>query len=187
LARVAPLLCAGITTWSPLVHYGVKKGDSVAVLGLGGLGHMGVKFAHAMGCNVTVLSRTRAKQQDALDLGADKVLITTNESEFKAASRSFDFILDTVSAKHDLNAYTGLLKTDGTLIIVGGVPLVGGIKETQEMLDFCGKHNITSDIELVSCDYANKAWDRMLKSDVKFRFVLDIEKTLVDGLNVLPV
>jgi uncharacterized zinc-type alcohol dehydrogenase-like protein len=204
LAGVAPLLCAGITTWSPLVHYGVKKGDSVAVLGLGGLGHMGVKFAHAMGCKVTVLSRSKSKEEEALDLGADKVLITTNESEFKAASRSFDFILDTVSAKHDLNAYCGLLKTDGTLIIVGGVPeplalstfsliprrlkiggsLVGGIKETQEMLDFCGKHNITSDIELVSCDYANKAWERMLKSDVKFRFVLDIEKTLVDGLKV---
>ena len=122
LAAVAPLLCAGITTWSPLVHYGVKKGDSVAVLGLGGLGHMAVKFAHAMGCKVTVLSRSKTKENDALRLGADKVLITTNESEFKASARSFDFILDTVSAKHDLNAYTTLLKTDGTLIIVGGVP-----------------------------------------------------------------
>ncbi|KAJ3261671.1 hypothetical protein HK103_004622 [Boothiomyces macroporosus] len=198
LAAAAPLLCAGITLWSPIRHYGVKAGDKVAVLGLGGLGHMGVKFAAALGCEVTVLSRSASKNDEAFKLGAKKVLITTNENAFKAANRSFDYILDTVSAKHDLGAYLTLLKTDGTLVIVGGVPeplelrtfsliprrlkiggsLVGGIKETQEMLDFCGEKNITADIELVPASYANKAWERMLKSDVKFRFVLDIEKTL---------
>ncbi|KAJ3197177.1 hypothetical protein HK101_005456 [Irineochytrium annulatum] len=198
LAAAAPLLCAGITTWSPLVHYGVKAGHKVAVLGLGGLGHMAVKFAAAMGAHVTVLSRSAGKEAEALKLGAENVLIYTNEDAFKSANRSFDFIVDTVSAKHDINAMAGLLRTDGTLIIVGGVPeplqlstfsligrrikiggsLVGSIKETQEMLDFCGEKGIVSDIELVKAGYANKAWDRMLKSDVKFRFVLDIQGSL---------
>ncbi|KAJ3319113.1 hypothetical protein HDV06_006672 [Boothiomyces sp. JEL0866] len=204
LAAAAPLLCAGITLWSPIKHYGLKAGDNVAVLGLGGLGHMGVKLAKALGCHVTVLSRSPSKNDEAYKLGAEKVLITTDSEAFKAANRTFDYILDTVSAKHDLGAYLGLLKTDGTLVIVGGVPeplelrtfsligrrlkiggsLVGSVKETQEMLDFCGEHNITADIELVPASYANKAWERMLKSDVKFRFVLDIENTLNKDLKV---
>lgn len=201
LAAAAPLLCAGITTYSPMIHYGIKKGHKVAVLGLGGLGHMAVKFGKAMGCEVTVLTRSSGKEETAKGLGASKVLITTNKDALTAANRTFDFIIDTVSAKHDINAITSLLKTDGTLIIVGGVPeyldlstfslilrrikiggsLVGGIKETQEMLDFCGKHNIISDIELISADYANKAFERMLASDVKYRFVIDIGKTLSES------
>jgi len=198
LAATAPLLCAGITTYSPLKFYGAKAGDKVAVLGLGGLGHMGVKFAAAMGCEVTVLSRSEGKREMALKMGAKDVLITTDEAAFKAAARTFDIILDTVSAFHDINAYCSLLRTNGTLIVVGGVPkplelrtfaliprrikiggsMIGGIKETQEMLDFCGEHNIVSEIELIDASYANKAYERMLKSDVKFRFVLDIAKTL---------
>jgi alcohol dehydrogenase (NADP+) len=199
LAGVAPLLCAGITTWSPLVHYGVKKGDKVGVLGLGGLGHIAVKFAKAMGCKVTVLSHSKAKEELALNLGAESFLNTSHEGDMKDAERSFDYILDTISGQHILEYYMKLLKTDGTFILVGASPeplplspfslilkrnkiggsLVGGIKETQEMLDFCGKHNIVCDVELVSCDYANKAWERMLNCDVKFRFVLDVEKTLL--------
>ncbi|KAI9344562.1 NADP-dependent alcohol dehydrogenase C [Obelidium mucronatum] len=193
-AAAAPLLCAGITVWSPIRHYGIKKGDDVAVLGLGGLGHMAVKLASAIGANVTVLSRSPSKNEDALRLGAQRILITSNEAEFKAANRTFDFIIDTVSAEHDLAAYLSLLRTDGTLILVGGSPdpftlpafsliprrikvggsLVGGIKETQELLDFCGEKGIVSDVEVVKVEYAEKAWERMLVSDVKFRFVLDI-------------
>ncbi|KAI8908354.1 alcohol dehydrogenase [Gorgonomyces haynaldii] len=204
LDRVAPLLCAGITVWSPMVHYGVKKGSSVAVLGLGGLGHMAVKFAAAMGCHVTVLARTHAKNAEAIKLGAHKIVSVSSSEELAAAARSFDFIVDTVSAKHDLGTYLNLLRTDGTLIIVGGVPeplelrtfsliprrlriggsLVGGIKETQEMIDFCGQHQVVSEIELVPVTYSNKAWERMLKSDVKFRFVLDIEKSLTAGVKI---
>ncbi|KAJ3297330.1 hypothetical protein HDU79_003945 [Rhizoclosmatium sp. JEL0117] len=198
LAAAAPLLCAGITVWSPMKHYGVKAGSKVAVLGLGGLGHMAVKFAKAFGAHVTVLSRSPSKSKEAFDLGAENVLITSDDAAFKAAARSFDFIVDTVSAEHDLAAYLSLLKTDGTHIIVGGSPvpfdlpafalimkrikvggsLVGGIKETQEMLDFCGQTGIVSEIELVKAGYAEKAWERMLKSDVKFRFVLDIKGSL---------
>ncbi|KAJ3058594.1 hypothetical protein HDU98_005305 [Podochytrium sp. JEL0797] len=197
-AAAAPLLCAGITVWSPMKHYGVKAGSRVAVLGLGGLGHMAVKFAAAMGAHVTVLSRSVSKSAEAIALGAEKILITSDAAAMKAAARSFDFIVDTVSAQHDLASYLALLGTDGTHILVGGSPdpfvlpafsliprrikiggsLVGGIKETQEMLDFCGEHNITSDIELVGANYAEKAWERMLKSDVKFRFVLDINASL---------
>ena len=204
LAAASPLLCAGITTYSPLKYYGVKACDKVAVLGLGGLGHIGVKFAAAMGCEVTVLSRSKSKRDLALKLGAHNFLLTTDEEAFKAANRSFNFILDTVSAKHDVNAYASLLKTNGTLIIVGGVPEplelrtfaliprrikigssnIGGIKETQEMLDFCGEHNIVSDIELVDTSYINTAFQRMLKSDVKFRFVLDIAKSLNENTKV---
>ncbi|KAJ3297329.1 hypothetical protein HDU79_003944 [Rhizoclosmatium sp. JEL0117] len=198
LDAAAPLLCAGITVWSPMKHYGVKAGSKVAVLGLGGLGHMAVKFAKAFGAHVTVLSRSPSKSKEALDLGAENVLITSDAAAFKAAARSFDFIVDTVSAEHDLASYLSLLRTDGTHILVGGSPdpfklpafalipkrikiggsLVGGIKETQEMLDFCGKNNIVSEIELVKAGYAEKAWERMLKSDVKFRFVVDIKGSL---------
>ncbi|KAJ3059409.1 hypothetical protein HDU98_004610, partial [Podochytrium sp. JEL0797] len=197
-AAAAPLLCAGITVWSPMKHYGVKAGSRVAVLGLGGLGHMAVKFASAMGAHVTVLSRSINKSAEAITLGAEKILITSDAEAMKSAERTFDFIIDTVSAQHDLATYLALLATDGTHILVGAGPvpfslpafaliprrikiggsLVGGIKETQEMLDFCGEHNITSDIELVGAGYAEKAWERMLKSDVKFRFVLDINATL---------
>ncbi|KAJ3335727.1 hypothetical protein HDU83_009945 [Entophlyctis luteolus] len=198
LAASAPLLCAGITVWSPMKHYGVKAGDHVAVLGLGGLGHMAVKFAVAMGAKVTVLSRSHGKTAEALKLGASSVLITSDSAAFAAARRSFNFIIDTVSAEHDLNMFCSLLKTNGALILVGASPealkltpfalipkrikiggsLVGGIKETQEMLDFCGKHNVVSDIELVSVNQTEKAWERMIKGDVKFRFVLDIAGTL---------
>ncbi|KAJ3085305.1 hypothetical protein HK100_009093 [Physocladia obscura] len=197
LAAAAPLLCAGITVWSPMKHFGVKAGDHVGVLGLGGLGHMAVKLAVALGAKVTVLSRSTGKSDDAYRLGASKVLITSDKHAFAAANRTFDFIIDTVSAPHDLNEISTLLRTDGTIVLLGVIPnldispatmifkrikiagsLVGGLTETQEMLDFCGKHNITSDIELVSVNQTEQAWERMLKSDVKFRFVLDIAGTL---------
>ncbi|KAJ3120417.1 hypothetical protein HK100_012799 [Physocladia obscura] len=198
LAAAAPLLCAGITVWSPMKYYGVKTGDSVAVLGLGGLGHMAVKFAAALGAKVTVLSRSAGKTDDAYRLGATNVLITSDKAAVAAARKSFNFIIDTVSAEHDLNAMTSLLKTNGSLILVGASPqplglspfalipkrikiggsMVGGIKETQDMLDFCGTHNITSDIELIGVDKTETAYERVLKSDVKFRFVLDIAGSL---------
>ncbi|KAJ3086143.1 hypothetical protein HK100_008796 [Physocladia obscura] len=187
LAAAAPLLCAGITVWSPIQYYGVKAGDSVAV-----------KFAVALGATVTVLSRSAAKTDDAHRLGASAILITSDQEAFKAAHGSFTFIIDTVSAQHDLNALCSLLKPDGTLILVGVSPQplaispfaliakrvkiggsgAGGIKETQEMLDFCGKHNITCDIELVSVNQTEQAYERVLNSDVKFRFVLDVAGTL---------
>ncbi|KAJ3020150.1 UNVERIFIED_CONTAM: hypothetical protein HDU68_010324 [Siphonaria sp. JEL0065] len=180
-AAAAPLLCAGITVWSPIKHYGVKKGDAVAVLGLGGLGHMAVKLASALGANVTVLSRSPSKSDDAIKLGAKNVLITSDAAAFKAATRTFDFIIDTVSAKHDLPAYLNLLPFSliPRRIKVGG-SLVGGIKETQEMLDFCSEHGIVSDVEVIKVSYAEKAWERMLASDVKFRFVIDIANSLDD-------
>ncbi|KAJ3194945.1 hypothetical protein HDU83_008760 [Entophlyctis luteolus] len=198
LAASAPLLCAGITVWSPMKHYGVKAGDHVAVLGLGGLGHMAVKLAVALGATVTVLSRSQHKAPEALQLGASNVLITSDPAAFAGANRTFDFLIDTVSAKHDINAYCTLLKTDGTIMLMGAGPTplelvsffliqrrikiggsnVGGITETQQMLDFCGEHNIVSDIELVSVNQVEKAWERMLKGDVKFRFVLDVGETL---------
>ncbi|KAI8842238.1 NADP-dependent alcohol dehydrogenase C [Chytriomyces cf. hyalinus JEL632] len=197
-AAAAPLLCAGITVWSPMKHYGVKAGSRIAVLGLGGLGHMAVKFASKMGAHVTVLSRSENKKPEALALGAEALLVTSDKEAFKRASRSFDFVIDTVSDDHDLASYLSLLGTDGTYILVGGSPkpfalpafslipkrikiggsLVGGIKETQEMLDFCGANNIVSEIELVKAEYAEKAWDRMQKSDVKFRFVIDVGRSL---------
>jgi len=193
LDRAAPLLCAGITTYSPLHHFGVKAGDKVAVVGLGGLGHMGVKIAHAMGAHVTVLSHSPNKREDALKLGADDFIATRDASVFQASAGRFDFILDTVSAQHDYNAYLGLLKRDGTMVLVG-VPdptpvhafslivgrkrlagsLIGGIRETQEMLDFCAKHDVASDIELIRIDQINDAYERMIRNDVRYRFVIDI-------------
>ena len=192
LESTAPLLCAGITTYSPLKHFGLKKGDKLAVVGLGGLGHMAVKFGHAMGAHVTVLSHSPGKRDDALKLGADDFLVTREEKAFKDNAGRFDFIIDTVSAEHDYNAYLGLLKRDGTMILVG-VPeqtplaspslimkrrrlagsLIGGIRETQEMLDFCGEHGITADIEVIPIDKINEAYERMLKNDVRYRFVID--------------
>ncbi len=194
LAATAPLLCAGITTYSPLRHNNVSKGQKVGVVGLGGLGHMGVKLAKALGAHVVVFTTSSNKVEDALRLGADEVVNSKNADEMKKHLNSFHFILDTVSAQHDINAYLLLLKRDGNLTQVG-VPaeplplqvgslifgrrslsgsLIGGIKETQEMLDFCGKHNIISDIELIPIQNINEAYDRLLKSDVKYRFVIDM-------------
>ncbi len=194
LAATAPLLCAGITTYSPLRHHNVSKGQKVGVVGLGGLGHMGVKLAKALGAHVVVFTTSSNKVEDALRLGADEVVNSKNEDEMKKHLNSFHFILDTVSAKHDINAYLVLLKRDGNLTQVGVPPdplslqvgsliygrrslsgsLIGGIKETQEMLDFCGKHNVTSDIELIPIQKIDEAYDRLVKSDVKYRFVIDM-------------
>lgn len=194
LAAVAPLLCAGITTYSPLRRNNVTEGQKVGVVGLGGLGHMGVKLAKALGAHVVVFTTSPNKVEDALRLGADEVVNSKNADEMKKHLNSFNFILDTVSAQHDINAYLLLLKRDGNLTQVGvpaeplslnvstlifgrrtlGGSLIGGIKETQEMLDFCGKHNITSDIELIPIQKINEAYDRLVKSDVKYRFVIDM-------------
>ena len=194
LAAAAPLLCAGITTYSPLRHNKVAKGQKVGVVGLGGLGHMGVKLAKAFGAHVVVFTTSPGKVQDALRLGADEVVLSKNEDELKKHLNSFHFILDTVAAQHDINAYLVLLKRDGTLTQVGlpaeplsvqvgslifgrrnfSGSLIGGIKETQEMLDFCGQHNITSDIELIPIQKINEAYDRLVKNDVKYRFVIDM-------------
>ena len=194
LAATAPLLCAGITTYSPLRHHGVTKGQKVGVVGLGGLGHMGVKLAKAMGAHVVVFTTSLNKVEDALRLGADEVVHSKDEAAMKKHLNSCHFILDTVAAKHDINAYLVLLRRDGNLTQVG-VPseplavdvgnlifgrrsfsgsLIGGLKETQEMLDFCGEHNITSDIELIPIQRINEAYDRLVKSDVKYRFVIDM-------------
>ena len=195
LEGAAPLLCAGITTYSPLRHFGVKAGDKVAVVGLGGLGHMGVKLAKAMGAKVTVLSHSPGKRDDALRLGADEFLATNDPAVFESNAGRFDFILDTVSAKHDYNAYLGLLRRDGTMVLVGApdepTPLdafplisgrrrlagsaIGGIRETQEMLDFCAGHGIASDVEMIPIQKINEAWERTVRSDVRYRFVIDIE------------
>jgi alcohol dehydrogenase (NADP+) len=194
LAATAPLLCAGITTYSPLQHHNVSPGQKVGVVGLGGLGHMGVKLAKAMGANVVVFTTSSNKVEDALRLGADEVVNSKNADEMKKHLNSFNFILDTVSAPHDINAYLLLLKLDGNLTQVGVPPeplslnvgsliygrrslsgsLIGGIKETQEMLDFCGKHNITADIEMIQIQDIDRAYDRLVKSDVKYRFVIDM-------------
>ena len=194
LAAAAPLLCAGITTYSPMRHYKVAKGQKVGVVGLGGLGHMGVKLAKAFGAHVVVFTTSPNKVEDALRLGADEVVISRNDDEMKKHLNSFHFILDTVAAQHDINAYLLLLKRDGTLTQVGVPPeplsiqvgslifgrrnfsgsLIGGIKETQEMLDFCGEHHITADIELIPIQKINEAYERLLKSDVKYRFVIDM-------------
>ncbi|WP_053977837.1 NAD(P)-dependent alcohol dehydrogenase [Mangrovimonas xylaniphaga] len=195
LAGVAPILCAGITTWSPLRHWNVGKDSKVAVVGLGGLGHMAIKLADALGAHVTLFSRSKNKIQDAMDLGADAVVISTNEDEMAAVQGQFDVIIDTVPYVHDVNPYIGTLNTNGTLVLVGylgpldpmlnSVPmimgrkkvagsLIGGIAETQELLDFCGEHNITSDIEVIDIQDINKAYERMLKSDVHYRFVIDM-------------
>lgn len=194
LAGVAPLLCAGITTYSPLRHWGVTEGKKVGVVGLGGLGHMGVKFAHALGAHVVVFTTSPDKKEDALRLGADEVVVSRNTDEMQKHAGSFDFILDTVSAKHDINAYIDLLRLDGNITLVGAPekPLdvaafslimarrslsgssIGGIPETQEMLDFCGKHNITADVEVIPIQQVNEAYERLLKSDVKYRFCIDM-------------
>lgn len=194
LAGVAPLLCAGITTYSPLRHWGVTKGKKVGVVGLGGLGHMGVKFAHAFGAQVVVFTTSPDKTEDALRLGADEVVISRHADEMQKHAGSFDFILDTVSANHDINAYLNLLRLDGNITLVGAPsnPLevsafslimgrhslsgsnIGGIAETQEMLDFCGEHNITADVEVIPIQKVNEAYKRLLKSDVKYRFCIDM-------------
>ncbi len=195
LAATAPLLCAGITTYSPLKHWNVGPGKKVAVVGLGGLGHMGVKLARAMGAQVTAITTSTSKKEDAVRLGAHDVIVSRNESEMTAAASRFDFILNTVSAPTDINAYINLLKRDGTMVLVG-VPekapelqafaliggrraiagsLIGGIKETQEMLDFCAKHKIVSDIEQIPIQKINEAYTRMIKGDVKYRFVIDMK------------
>ena len=194
LAGVAPLLCAGITTYSPLLHHGVTEGKKVGVVGLGGLGHMGVKFAHAFGAHVVVFTTSPGKAEDALRLGADEVVNSRNADEMQKHAGSFDFILDTVSANHDINAYLNLLRLDGNITLVGvpEQPLevaafslimgrrnlsgsnIGGLPETQEMLDFCGEHNITADVEVIPIQKVNEAYDRLLKSDVKYRFCIDM-------------
>jgi uncharacterized zinc-type alcohol dehydrogenase-like protein len=194
LAAVAPLLCAGITTYSPLRNWKVGQGHKLAVVGLGGLGHMAVKFGVAFGAEVTILSTSAAKQKDAEKLGAHHFVVTTDAEQVAAVKSSFDFIIDTVSAKHDLNLYLGLLKTNGTLICVGApaepyeIPAfsllagnktiagsgAGGLPQTQEMLDFCAEHNITSDIELIDIENIHAAFDRMVKGDVRYRFVIDM-------------
>jgi uncharacterized zinc-type alcohol dehydrogenase-like protein len=194
LAGVAPLLCAGITTYSPLRHWGVTEGKKVGVVGLGGLGHMGVKFAHAFGAHVVVFTTSPDKKEDALSLGADEVVVSRNADEMQKHAGSFDFILDTVSADHDINAYLNLLGLDGNLTLVGAPPKplgvsafglimarrslsgsnIGGIPETQEMLDFCGTHNITADVEVIPIQKVNEAYERLLKSAVKYRFTIDM-------------
>lgn len=195
LASVAPLLCAGITTYSPLRHWGAGPGKKVGIVGLGGLGHMGVKIAHALGAHVVLFTTSAGKVADGKRLGADEVCISTDPKQMEAFTNSLDFILNTVAAPHNLDAYLQLLKRDGTMTLVGapaephpspGVfnlilkrrrlagSLIGGIRETQEMLDFCARHGIVSDIELIRMDYINTAYERMLKSDVKYRFVIDM-------------
>jgi uncharacterized zinc-type alcohol dehydrogenase-like protein len=194
LAGAAPLLCAGITTFSPLHHWGVTKGKKVGIVGLGGLGHMGVKFAHALGAHVVLFTTSPNKKDDALRLGADEVVVSRNANEMAKHAGSFDFILDAVSADHDINALLGMLRRDGNLTLVGApekaMPLysfslifgrrslsgspIGGIKETQEMLDFCGKHNITADVEVIPIQKVNEAYDRLMKADVKYRFSIDM-------------
>jgi len=194
LAGAAPLLCAGITTYSPMRHWGVTKGKKVGVVGLGGLGHMAVKFARAFGAHVVVFTTSPSKKEDALRLGADEVVLSRNANEMHKHAFSFDFILDAVSAEHDINAYINLLGRDGNITLVGApakpLPVaafglivgrrslsgsaIGGLAETQEMLDFCGKHNITSDVEVIPIQKVNEAYERLLKSDVKYRFSIDM-------------
>ena len=192
---VAPLLCAGITTFSPLNHWKIKKGDKVGVIGLGGLGHMGIKFAHAMGAHVVMITTSPEKGKDAKRLGADEVLVSKDAEAMKKHNGSFDFLLNTVPVGHDTNPYLNLLKIDATMCMVGAVEplepmhggnlimgrkriagsLIGGIKETQEMLDFCGENNIVSDIEMIDMNTINDAYERVINGDVKYRFVIDME------------
>lgn len=195
LAAVAPLLCAGVTTWSPLRHWNAGPGKKVGVVGIGGLGHMAIKLADALGAHVVAFTTSPSKEKDAKALGADEIIISKDDKQMAAHARSFDLIIDTVAASHNLDAYTQLLKRDGTMVLIG-VPetphpspmvfnlvfgrrslagsLIGGIKETQEMLDFCAKHNIVSDIEQIAMQDIDTAYDRMVKGDVKYRFVIDI-------------
>ncbi len=194
LAGVAPLLCAGITTYSPMRHWGDIKGKKVGVAGLGGLGHMGVKFARAFGAHVVVITTSSNKKEDALRLGADEVIVSSHADEMQQHAGSFDFILDTIAAEHDINAYLNLLGREGNITLVGAPEkplevsafallfgrrslsgsLIGGLKETQEMLDFCGTHNITADVEIIPIQKVNEAYERLLKSDVKYRFSIDM-------------
>ena len=193
-AGVAPLLCAGITTYSPIRHWGVTKGKKAGVVGLGGLGHMGVKVAHALGAHVAVFTTSPDKKEDALRLGADEVIMSRNTAEMEKHAGTFDFILDTVSAQHDIDSYLALLARDGNITLVGAPPqplnvaafsliggrhslsgsAIGGIRETQEMLDFCGEHNITADVEVIPIQKINEAYERLAKSDVKYRFSIDM-------------
>lgn len=194
LAAVAPLLCAGITTYSPLRHWQVGPGKKVGVVGIGGLGHMGIKIAHAMGAHVVAFTTSESKREAAKALGADEVVVSRNPEEMQAHTKSFDFILNTVAAPHNLDAFTTLLKRDGTMTLVGAPAtphpspevfslimkrrsiagsMIGGIPETQEMLDFCAEHGIVADIEMIRADEINEAWERMIKGDVKYRFVID--------------
>jgi len=194
LAAVAPLLCAGITTYSPLRHWKVGPGHKVGVVGIGGLGHMGIKLAHAMGAQVVAFTTSESKRAAARALGAQEAVVSRNAGEMAAHAQSFDFILDTVAAPHDLDAYFALLKRDGTMALVGAPAtphpspdvfslimkrrslagsMIGGIPETQEMLDFCAEHGIVADIEMIRADQINAAYERMLKGDVKYRFVID--------------
>ncbi len=195
-SAAAPLLCAGITTYSPLRHYGVSKGHKVGVVGMGGLGHMGVKFARALGAEVTLFTRSEAKVREARKQGADHVVVSTDESQMEAAAESLDFILDTVPVQHDLNPYLNCLKYDGTHIIVGLLDpieppveagalvfkrrvlagsLIGGMPETQEVLDFCAEHGISCDVEMLDIRNIHEAYERMKKGDVRYRFVIDME------------
>ncbi|MBE9583969.1 NAD(P)-dependent alcohol dehydrogenase [Mucilaginibacter sp. JRF] len=194
LEGVAPLLCAGITTYSPLMTWKIGKGHKVAVVGLGGLGHMAVKFAASLGAEVTVLSTSASKMEDALKLGAHHFVVTKDEEQVKAVANTFDFILNTISAQHEYDFYLQMLKLDGTMVLVGIPPeapqvsafnliskrrriagsMIGGIKETQEMLDYCAEHGIVSDVEVINIDYINEAYERMIKNDVRYRFVIDI-------------
>jgi len=194
LAAVAPLLCAGITTYSPLRHWQVGPGKKVGVVGIGGLGHMGIKIAHAMGAHVVAFTTSESKREAAKALGADEVVVSRNPEEMQAHTKSFDFILNTVAAPHNLDAFTALLKRDGTMTLVGAPAtphpspevfslimkrrsiagsMIGGIPETQEMLDFCAEHGIVANIEMIRADEINEAWERMIKGDVKYRFVID--------------
>lgn len=196
LAAVAPLLCAGITTWSPLRHWNVGENSKVAVVGLGGLGHMAIKLAKGLGAEVTLFSRTPGKTEDAKKLGADHVVIFTDEEQMKSVTGKFDVIIDTVPYDHDVNPYVATLNISGTLVLVGFIgkmeealftppmimgrrsvagSVIGGIAETQEMLDFCGEHNIVSEIEIIKMQEINEAYERMLKSDVRYRFVIDMK------------
>jgi uncharacterized zinc-type alcohol dehydrogenase-like protein len=194
LAGTAPLLCAGITTFSPLHHWGVTKGKKVGIVGLGGLGHMGLKFAHALGAHTVLFTTSPNKKDDAIRLGADEVVVSRDANQMAKHAASFDFILDCVSADHDINALLGLLRRDGNLTLVGAPEkpfaisafplifarrslsgsLIGSIAETQQMLDFCGKHKITADVEVIPIQKVNEAYDRLLKADVKYRFVIDM-------------
>jgi len=194
LAGAAPLLCAGITTYSPMRHWGVTAGKKVGVVGLGGLGHMGVKFAHALGAHVVVFTTSPGKKEDAIRLGADEVVVSRNGGEMQKHTGSLDFILDAVSADHDISAYIQLLRRDGNITLVGapekplavsafglimgrrslsGSP-IGGIPETQEMLDFCGAHRFTADVEVIPIQKVNEAYERLLRADVKYRFSIDM-------------
>jgi uncharacterized zinc-type alcohol dehydrogenase-like protein len=194
LAAVAPLLCAGITTYSPLRHWKVGPGKKAGIVGLGGLGHMGLKFAHSLGAHVVQFTTSLKKKEDAMRLGADEVVLSSDANAMKAHANSFDFILDTVSAKHALDDYLPLLKQDGTLCLVGLPPepptfapfnliggrhslsgsMIGGMPETQEMLDYCGQHNLTADVEVIPIQKINEAFERLLRQDVKYRFVIDM-------------